>query len=210
MTSDSNHPKNIGKASQILLLGMEEVMGEKPINELLNFCGLPPLQRGRQPHQLDNCLSHENVTAIQTALMRQYGMRSARGLAQRAGRESFKYGLREFGQETGLLDMKYRLLPTSAKLRTGLTSIAELIKASASIQIKIEENKQQYVWRMESCPFCWHEPSGAISCPTLTGLLQEFLYWASGGKHYQVSDEKACCANLPAGCSVAIEKCAFE
>ncbi len=210
MTNVSNHPKNNGKASQILLLGLEEVMGEKPVNELLNFCGLPSLQRGRQPHQLDNCFTLENVTAIQAALISHYGMRSALGLAQRAGQESFKYGLREFGQESGLLDMKYRMLPTSAKLRAGLTSIAGLIKEAASIQIKIEENNQQYIWHMESCPICWHEPSGAVTCPTLTGLLQEFLYWASGGKRYQVLGKNTCCANQPTGYSVAIEKCAFE
>jgi len=79
---------------------------------------------------------------MQAALRSQYGPLSARGLALRSGRESFKYGLREYGQQAGLLDTKYRLLPTQAKLKTGFYWLARLIEETGSFQAQILEDER--------------------------------------------------------------------
>jgi hypothetical protein len=226
MIGEQIHPEKQHKVGQILLLGMEEVMGEENLNALLSLCELPRLKPGLTPHKLDNQLIGSDCRKIQAALRSQYGPLSARGLALRSGRECFKYGLHEYGQRAGMLDMKFRLLPTQAKLKTGLTSLARLIGEIGAFQTQIEENEHQYIWRMvPTCPLCWNEPTGGVTCPTLTGLLQEFLYWASGGKRYsvvdssvvdyQVIDSKVVEDALPSphtqsGCKLLIDKLAFE
>lgn len=221
MIGEQIHPEKQFKVGQILLLGMEEVMGEEKLNALLSLCDLPRLKPGLIPHNLDNQLIGSDCRKIQAALRSHYGLLSARGLALRSGRECFKYGLREYGQQAGMLDLKFRLLPTRTKIKTGVTALARLIGEIGAFTAQIEENEHQYIWRMDpTCPLCWNEPTGTVTCPTLTGLLQEFLYWASGGKRYSVVDYSVVDSTVvkdalpsthnPSSCELLIDKLAFE
>ena len=198
------------KLSQVLLLGMEEVLGAEQVNELLHLCGFSPLKHGLRPNQLDVQIDYRDLAGIRSAIEQKYGPRSGQGLALRSGSESFKYGLRLFGRETGLLDMSFRLQPTSAKIKTGLTSLAALFSRISQGPIRIDETTDQYLWQMDPCPLCWQDPSGRISCPSLIGLLQEFLYWSSGGKRFQVRDHQLVVLEDQPRCSLLIDKYAFD
>lgn len=201
---------NQNKLSQILLMGMEEVMGAGQLDQLLLRCGFPPLKHASDTNHLDIQIAYQDLAGIRRAIEKEYGPRSGRGLALRAGSESFKYGLRLFGQEAGLLDMRFRLQPTSAKIRTGLTSMSTLIGRISHSTIHLEEKANHFIWQMDPCPLCWQEPSGGISCPSLIGLLQEFLNWASGGKRYQVIDIQPESLEKEPRCSLFIDKYAFD
>ena len=52
-----------------------------------------------------------------------YGPRGGRGLALRAGRACFKYGLKEFGPVLGIADLTFRLLPFKYETQSGGRSI---------------------------------------------------------------------------------------
>jgi len=200
----------IYKTSQIFLSGMQEVMGEEKVNWVLRSCDLLPLKHGKQPHQLENQLSSNDYKNIQAALINQYGPLSARGLAIRIGQECLKYGMHEFGLKTGLLKMKYRLLPTSTRLKTGLFSISKVIQEMCVLTVEIGETEQHYLWQMDWCPLCWEDQDRLITCPTLSGFLQEFFYWASGGKHYRVEELPVSSNRIQKGFALALDKIAFE
>ncbi len=210
MTLDDHLIDNQKKISQILLLGMEEVMGADQVNQLLQMVGFPPLKPGVNPSALDVQIAYQDLAGIRSSIETLYGPRSGRGLALRSGSESFKYGLRLFGQEAGLLEMSFRLQPTSAKIRTGLKSMASLIGWISQSTILLDEIKDTFIWQMDPCPLCWQEPTGGFTCPSLVGLLQEFLYWTSGGKRFQVRDKPASLSETPPRCVLLIDKYAFD
>ena len=128
------------------------------------------------------------------ALEQAYGPRSGRGLAQRIGRASFKYGLREFGAELGLTDLAFRLLPLQAKLKTGSEAFAKLFNKFMDQSIRLERDDKYIYWKIERCPLCWerstHETADIPCCNLAVGLLQEALYWLSAGKYFEVEEQK--------------------
>ena len=126
-----------------------------------------------------------------------------------AGRAAFNYGMRDFGEELGLFHLDYRLLPPAAKIRVGLTRLAAFLGGIGSGRIRIEETGDRFYWFVEDCPLCWQRQESDPVCHLWVGFLQEYLYWASAGKFYSVS-EAECVACGATACKVVIDQQALD
>ena len=60
-------------------------------------------------------------------------------------------------------------------------------------------------WFIERCPVCWQRKTDHPSCNLAVGILQEALYWISGGKHFNV-EETECIAQGAPACKIVIDK----
>ena len=125
-------------------------------------------------------------------------------MALRAGRASFKYGLKEYGSLLGLTEMAFRLLPLSTKLHTGAKAFAELFNRHTDQRVRVEERENSILWHIEQCPLCWERKAEEPVCHLAVGLLQEALYWVSGGKVFDV-EETACIACGDPFCTIKID-----
>ena len=114
------YPNKIGR---IVLLAMEEIMGRNGVNAVLNLSKMRHLIGNYPPNNWIDNSSFNDVSAIQKALDDMYGPRGGRGLALRAGRACFKYGLKEFGPVLGIADLTFRLLPFKYETQSGGRSI---------------------------------------------------------------------------------------
>lgn len=213
MTSEKSYyyPNRMGR---ILLLAMEEILGRSGVNAVLNFSDLSGYINHYPPYNQDLEFSFTTISHLQAGLESTYGPRSGRGLAQRVGRASFKYGLREFGPELGLTDMAFRLLPLPAKLKTGSEALAALFNNFTDQRVRLERDEKTIYWQIERCPLCWDrqaEPaaengsSGGPCCHLAVGLLQEALYWLSAGRYFDVKEEK-CIACGDSACTIVINQ----
>jgi predicted hydrocarbon binding protein len=145
------------------------------------------------------------VSGLHTALEQAYGPRGGRGLALRIGRACFNYGLREYGSQLGLTELAFRLLPLSTKLHVGVRSFADLFNRHTDQVVKVEENEEQVLWHIQRCPLCWGRKADEPICHLAAGLLQESLYWLSGGKIFEV-EETQCIARGEAACTFRINR----
>jgi len=152
----------------------------------------------------DAKLSFQTIGIMQEKLEQMYGPRGGRGLALRAGRVCFKYGLREFGSEMGLTENAFRLLPMSVKLHTAAQAFADLFNKQTDQIVHIEEAGGKMLWRIERCPLCWERRSQEAVCHLAVGLLQESLYWLSGGRIFNVQ-ETQCVARGEPACLIEID-----
>ncbi len=212
MTSEKTYyyPNRMGR---ILLLAMEEILGRSGVNAVLNLANLPNYINNYPPHNQDMAFSFASISQLQIALEGAYGPRSGRGLAQRIGRASFKYGLREFGPELGLTDLAFRLLPLPAKLKAGSEAFATLFNNCTDQRVRLERDEKCIYWYIERCPLCWQRKdlatfghlSGGPCCNLAVGLLQEALYWLSAGKSFEVKEEK-CIACGDSTCTILINQ----
>jgi predicted hydrocarbon binding protein len=184
---------------------MEEILGHNGVNAVLNLAGLPDYIDHYPPHNQDLKIPFVHLSAIQTALESIYGPRAGRGLALRAGRACFKYGLREFGPELGLTDLAFRLLPLSARLQTGSQAFAALFNDFTDQKVRLEHDEKNIYWIIERCPLCWERQAEGPVCMLAVGLLEEALYWVSAGKQFQVV-EKSCLACGDSACTIVIDK----
>ncbi len=184
---------------------MEEVMGVNGMNAVLRLGGLEQLVQNYPSTSADRTFPFETISAIQSALELTYGPRGGRGVALRVGRATFKSGVKEYGSMLGLTEMAFRLLPLSTKLHTGANTFAELFNKYTDQKVRLEERANKIFWHIERCPLCWGRKAEDVVCHLAVGLLQESLYWVSGGKTFNV-EETSCIARGDSACTIVIDQ----
>jgi len=193
------------KMVRIILLAMEEVMGRTGVNAVLNLARLRHLVNNFPPNNFDRQFTFAELGALMRSLDEMYGPRGGRGLALRSGRACFKYGLKEFGPVLGVADLAFRLLPLHLKLKVGADVFAETFNKFSDQAVRLGEEEDRFIWQITRCPVCWGRKSETPCCFLAVGILQEALYWVSGGKNFEVN-ETACVACGDDVCTIVIDK----
>jgi predicted hydrocarbon binding protein len=196
------YPNRMGR---IILLSMEEVMGRTGVNAVLKLGSLSPLIENYPPDNTDLGFPFSTVSNLTEVLEQVYGPHGGRGLALRIGRACFNYGVRQYGTQLGLTQMAFRLLPLPSKLHAGAKTFAELFNKFTDQQVRVEEEDGKILWHIERCPLCWQRKAHDPVCHLAVGLLQEALYWVSGGKVFHV-EEKTCIAAGDSTCTIVIDQ----
>jgi predicted hydrocarbon binding protein len=196
------YPNRMGR---IILLSMEEVMGHNGVNAILKLGALPYLIDNYPPDNSERNFSFSTVRNLSEMLEHAYGPHGGRGLALRIGRACFNYGVRQYGTQLGLTEMAFRLLPLPAKLSAGATAFAELFNNFTDQRVRVEREDGKLLWHIERCPLCWERKAADPVCHLAVGLLQEALYWLSGGKVFNV-EEKTCIAAGDETCTIVIDQ----
>jgi len=194
---------------QVAQDGVREIIGQAGMNAVFNL-GLRTrlLPEGNGPDFEQDLTFHE-IAGLQIALEGLYGPRGGRGIALRAGRASFPYFLRQFGERAGLTQMDFRLLPTQARLSSGLDVLTRLLASLCHNSIQISETDAHWLVRVENCPECWQRQTQEPVCHFFVGFLQEFMAWASNGRYYPVT-ESQCQAMGASACIFQIDQQALD
>ena len=196
------YPNRMGR---IILLSMEEVMGRTGVNAVLHLASLPSLIENYPPDNTSLSFPFSTVSHLTEVLEQAYGPHGGRGLALRIGRACFSYGMRQYGTQMGLTEMAFRLLPLPAKLQAGAKAFAELFNKFTDQQVRVEVAGGHILWHIERCPLCWERKSSDPVCHLAVGLLQEALYWVSGGKVFTV-EEQTCIAAGDSSCTIVVDQ----
>jgi predicted hydrocarbon binding protein len=195
------YPNRMGR---IILMSMEEVIGRNGINAVLNLSSLSELIENYPPDNANLDFPFSTVSNLTNMLEQVYGPHGGRGLALRIGRACFNHGVRQYGKQLGLMEMTFRLLPLQTKLQTGAKTFAELFNTSTDQHVQLEEEDGKFLWRIERCPLCWERKAHEPVCHLAVGVLQEALYWLSGGKVFNV-EERTCIAAGDKDCTIVID-----
>jgi len=196
------YPNRMGR---IIFLAAEEILGRNGVNAVSNMAELSEFIDNYPPNNQELEFPFGSVSRLQTAIEEFYGPHGGRGVTLRVGRACFQHGLREYGSTLGLTAMAFRLLPLNAKLKIGASAFADMFNKYTDQRVSLEEKDQVLLWHIERCPLCWERRSDTAACQLAVGLLQEALYWVSGGKYYNV-EEIRCIANGDPTCTIAIDK----
>jgi predicted hydrocarbon binding protein len=193
------------KFGRIVLMAMEEILGRHGVNAVLNLAQLGHLVNDFPPNNLELGFRFAELGAIQESVDQLFGQRGGRGLALRAGRETFIRGLKELGPILGIADLAFRAFPLAIKMRIGLDVFAETFNKLTDQIVRLEESESQHLWIIERCPVCWGRRSEAPCCHLAVGILQQASTWVSNGKRFRV-EEIACVARGEANCVITIDK----
>jgi predicted hydrocarbon binding protein len=201
-TTSYYFPNRLGRR---VLLAFEEIMGKQGINSLLNLASLSCFLENYPSEDDHGIVSFEIISQLQYALEQAYGPRGGRGLALRIGRVFFSACLRSYGSDFGFNDPNFRLQPIDLKTITALRTLTEFFNRHTNQKITLEESERHILWYIERCPWCWGRHDSEPVCHFAVGLLQEALYWVSGGKFYNIVEE-TCVALGDEICLVTIER----
>lgn len=196
------YPNRMGR---IILLSMEEVMGHIGVNAVLRLASYPSLIDNYPPDNTEPAFPFSTLSGMLGMMEQVYGPHGGRGLALRVGRACFNYGVRQYGAQMGLTEMAFRLLPLPAKLNAGAVAFAELFNQFTDQKVRVEDSDGKIFWHIERCPLCWERHTTEPVCHLAVGLLQEALFWLSGGKVFNV-EEQTCIAAGDEACTIVIDK----
>lgn len=196
------------KISRIIVNSFEEVIGHNGMKAVLKQAELSSLINSF-PDDNESGLKFDELSSIHLSLEQLFGVRGGRGLALRAGRVCFKNELREFGEEYGITDTEFRILPLEKKVTTGMEILANLLNDHSNQQVKARELSDRILWTVEYCSNCWNRKTDSHVCYLNVGMLQEGLFWVSGGKLFYV-EETECVAKGDKHCTIAIDKIALN
>ena len=193
------------KMGRIVLTAMENIMGRHGVNAILNLAQLHNLVDNYPPNNLDLGFTFNEFSTIQQTIEEMYGVRGGRGLALRAGRETWKYALKEFMPVLGITDLAFRTLPLGIKIKIGLEVFAQTFNRFSDQRVRLGEDERGYLWIIEQCPICWERTSEAPCCHLAIGLLEQSLDWVSRGRRFLVQ-EVECVATGDEACTIIISK----
>ncbi|MBE9514226.1 MAG: 4-vinyl reductase, partial [Chloroflexi bacterium] len=165
------------KMGRIILLAMEDVMGRNGVNAVLNLARLQHRIGDYPPNNFDKEFAFDEVGQLLQALDEMYGPRGGRGLARRAGRSCFKFGVKDFGPMLGIADLALRVLPLGMKLRVGFEVLAQTFNKFTDHLVQLGEDESYFHWIMERCGTCWGRKTDSPCCHLAVGILEERLYW---------------------------------
>jgi len=199
---ECHFPNRLGR---IVLLAFEEVMGKNGLNAALNLASLSYLINNYPTNDGEQVISFEVFSQLQSSLEQGFGPHAGRGLALRAGRVFFSNGLRTYGPELGLNDTTFRLQPPDLKLMDVLRTMTDFFNQKTDQKVSLNESENKILWKVECCPWCWGRHGFEPACQFAVGMLQEALYWVSGGKFYNVVEETCTAQGNPA-CLIVIDR----
>lgn len=154
--------------------GMEDILGDAAAENVISHFTV----------SRDSDFRIEDCIDLQKTLQEVYGEKGSLGLILRMGRVFFKDLFYTFGDEIGLNDPHYRMLPKPERIRRGVECVFQFINKTWDCDLGIREDETH--WICEARRREGQKDSKAIHY-FLMGLLQEFISWATGGKIYPVS-----------------------
>lgn len=193
------------KISRILLLALNEVMGDNGMLAVLNTARLPYLIDNFPPPNFEPGLTFEEMGQLFEAIEGIYGLRGGRRLARQAGQACFKYSIEGLGGVVGVADFFLRILPLALRVRIGLEMLCEIFNRYSDQHIVLGESEAVYFFVSDRCGLCWQRHTEAPVCMLLLGLLEETLYWISRGQRFLL-EETACMACGGSACTIQIQK----
>jgi hypothetical protein len=181
------------RMKSVLLSALAEILGSKEMSAILppsisttsifdQINGGPSLSSEEGSFYLETFSLLENFE-------KEYGVNAGCGVAVRVGRTWIKYGLREFSEELGLSELDFQLLPLQKKLRTGIEAFTNLFNNCFENPFSLESDEKYLYWQINNGPLTRGLEN--LCSYLLIGLIQEILYWISGGKNFEVYEKQS-------------------
>lgn len=193
------------KLARIVLVAMRTVMGPEQYALVLDTAGLPQYRDRLPPNNMDKAFAFEWVSALQQATEVVYGEKTGRSLNRRVGRACLDHGLKDVGPVLGISDLPFRLMPLNVKFQLGLDAFALLFNKFTDQRVRLSEDSESKLWIIDRNPVCWGRETSEPCCHLALGILEEAVFWGTGGVRYNV-EETECIAAGAASCVFRISK----
>lgn len=193
------------KLGRIVFLAMEEVVGAEGMRAILSTARMQDRLDDYPPNNFAAEFSFDELGRIQRAIEELYGSRTGRRLARRIGRACFKAGVADLRPVLGIADLLLRILPLRMRCRIGFEVLAQIFGRFSDHVVQMEEDEQYFSWVTRRCGVCWGRHTDDPCCDLVVGLLEEGLYWLSGGASFFIEESSCIAAGHPT-CTILIGK----
>ena len=191
-----------------LLTAVAEVLGENGLKAVLNAAGLQRFIDNYPPNDMELGVTFADYGVVQQAVEDVVGPRGAKVILTRIGRATFRYALKEKPAVLGLAGLAFKALPTGARMKLVLASLARAATRDVNQPTDIEEHDDHFLFVVDECPCRWRGKKDKPVCFVTVGVLNGALRWATG-KSFKVQ-EVNCIAMGDDACRYRIDKKPLE
>jgi hypothetical protein len=174
--------------ARITLLALEDAMGKRGLDTLLNLANLSHFIAAYPENNLERAVDFSEFSMLNGALEELYGVHGGRSLALSAGRATFKATQGMFGSRAGVESPLFAYLPEHEKLLLGLQGIALTFSQTTDQKTVLSESPDGFLITIEACPQCYGRQSTTPCCHVTAGLLISALKWLSAGNEFRVTE----------------------
>jgi predicted hydrocarbon binding protein len=193
------------KMGRIFYLALEEVAAGEALSGILNAARMQHRLDDYPPNNFAAEFSFDELGQIQQTLEELYGPSSGRALAREVGRACFRIGAQDLNPVLGVTDLALGVLPLRMRFKIGLEVLAHMFDRFSDHAVRLEEDERHFGWIVERCAVCWGRRTDSPCCDLMVGLLEEEVFWLSGGETFHV-EEVSCVAAGDATCTVLVGK----
>ena len=169
------------------IVAVGEVMGEQGLKVVLRQAGLERYADELPPNNLEQGVSTVDYAALNQAVQEFYG-RAGKGMLQRIGRASFRYGIEEQATLMGVAGTALKLMPQKTRIKFILTQMAKsLMDVNEDTTIQVQETPQGFVFADYTCGVCCCRKDEQPICHLYVGSISEAVKWATG-QDYEVHE----------------------
>ena len=169
------------------IMAIGQVMGERGLKIVLRQAGLERYVDELPPDDLEQDVSTVDYAALNQAVEEFYG-RAGKGMLQRIGRASFRYGVEEQATLMGVAGAAMKLMPQKTRIKFILTQMAKsLMDVNQDTHIQVQETPQGFVFADFTCGVCCCRNAEHPICHLYIGSISEAVKWATG-QEYEVRE----------------------
>ena len=171
------------------ILAIGEVMGEQGLKVVLRQAGLERYVDELPPNDLEQDTPTVEYAALNQAVEGFCG-RAGKGMLQRIGRASFRYGVEEQAALMGVAGTVMKLMPQKTRIKFILTQMAKALMAvNEEDYIEVRETPQGFVFADFTCGVCCCREADHPICHLYIGSISEAVKWATG-QDYEVHESE--------------------
>jgi bacteriochlorophyll 4-vinyl reductase len=169
------------------ILAIGEVMGERGLKVVLRQAGLARYVDELPPGNLEQGVSTVEYAALNQAVEEFYG-RAGKGMLQRIGRATFRYGVEEQATLMGVAGTALKLMPQKTRIKFILTQMAKsLMDVNDETTIEVQQTPEGFVFADFTCGVCCCRKAERPVCHLYIGSISEAVKWATG-QDYEVRE----------------------
>ena len=169
------------------IMAIGQVMGQQGLKVVLREAGLERYVDELPPDDLEQDISTVDYAALNQAVEEFYG-RAGKGMLQRIGRASFRYGVEEQATLMGVAGAAIKLMPQKTRIKFILTQMAKsLMDVNQDTTIEVQETPQGFVFADCTCGVCCCRKAEHPICHLYIGSISEAVKWATG-QEYEVRE----------------------
>ena len=169
------------------ILAIGEVMGERGLKIVLRQAGLERYVDNLPPNDLEQEVATTEYAALNQAVEEFYG-RAGKGMLQRIGRATFRYGVEEQATLMGVAGTALKVMPQRTRIKFILSQLAKsLMDVNPETRIEVQETEAGFVLADFTCGVCCGREAEKPICHLYIGSISEAIKWATG-QDYQVRE----------------------
>lgn len=163
-----------------MLRGVEEVLGENGLNAVLRTSGLGRFVDNPPPNNLESGVLAREYANLNLAI-EDFTGRAGKGMLQRIGRASFRWGIKEQAAVMGLAGIALKALPQRIRKRAILLGLRKgLMDIVDYGLVDVKDEAGVLVYTDYACTICHTRHSETPVCHLYKGTLGEAMAFATG------------------------------